>query len=483
VNNIDRLYSTMLGSAGTLDVDMQREIARYATRHEKTQLMVQLVTRRDVDTEVEKELSELNDLVVLSAWASKSTRTSEELRDRMAKEKRAGALKPLAELENMPREVYEHVAKSPAVSIAKVIVRNGSIPKDIRIEKMRFLAGRKQRESYSLLGDFKQLIGGDEELARAALQEATHVAILHAALDVYEPNNTEIVALLGKLKSTLATRRYSYYGSNSLSSILKAVAPLDMTERTKEKFVEFIKEYKAIHGSNSHTWRTSGMSKLYEEFTNPGGGFTGALRKMKEATTLSELEAATAKAKKHALDTHDTILMATALLENPVSSDELLLAHAVGIRGGRKIETLRTLLDAKRYNIAARVLYEDYIHETVDLGEHARPMLIEIARISKEEKKPLPSWFSGMPIVRNDPELAIEVLPWNKLLDLMSTRVGENSSLTSAVRLCISEALGDDTARWNMFEKLGTNYEQTLPDLLTTVELLAQAETPDQETE
>ena len=127
----------------TLDsMTPQQQLAAYhvGMKAADDDILVQLLGRPDLDTEVETLLLGHKSARVIAAWFSRVGRNVEDVERQVKREKRIGVLESIAAQPAMSDVVYEVCAQSNHARVAAVLIDNDDVPQAFRRSAARTLA-------------------------------------------------------------------------------------------------------------------------------------------------------------------------------------------------------------------------------------------------------------------------------------------------------------------------------------------------------
>ena len=221
--NASTLYMTLISIPEPTEENQLRAF-EYAARSKDIPIFLRLLALTNLSTSIEKEISKRSEAELLAVWASKATRTTEELITRFKNESRATLLTQLAERPNLPAELYLTFAKMGKPTISTTLLKNTTVPKEAKIIAAKSaIAGMKgssttQSKVSALFTD------QDPEVVSAALVNTNSLPAVAALVDKV-PSSEYLNAVKQLVKLVTEGREYlgEWYNSNALTSVFKTV--------------------------------------------------------------------------------------------------------------------------------------------------------------------------------------------------------------------------------------------------------------------
>lgn len=485
-NQLKQVYRALLLNEQVPVVpDMQRRIAKFASSCGDTSLIVSLLGRRDVDEELEKELSLSDDLEVLAAWASDSRRTSEDLRERLKGEKRVGALLPLARRRGLPDDVYSALADRNSVRIAEALAENSDAPSKARIQCLEFLAARPTWNSSSTTHELSRWMRSEEDAA-AVIRSAVHINHLRVAVESQfcTAESAEVAASRLKGVAESVDQEYSYSWSMfpvvAVLSVLRKFPLSDDARKACLEVVEMAEESAGSRSSSSYYGaRVPSLERVREAFDPDIEGFDVFLRRLSDDSY--EVRPLADKVFSSAADDTERRLAVEALLSRREVPDDLLRRYFVARDATTAAlgNLFTNLLSEGRVEILAELSQDLFGVDPRTLGfvqQHqlGRDLVLLVSERCRDAEVGLPGWIREL--LRNDrfADLAIEVAQWPELSELLTRSYsGHVSVLSSRVQEILISELGDDEERWSVFSELAGSFSGSLRMLIQTVKTLA----------
>lgn len=236
-NNVSQMYGTLLQSKD-VSLEVQNQVLKYAEKNKDLPLLIKLLQNPSLDKTVEDKISLRGEAEVLEVWASKPNRTNEELLKRFEKEERATLLNQLANKENLPQELYLQFAKLEKPTIGQTLLNNKSVGIEAKkIAASYAIAGLKGSSTTD--GRVKELFEKQEiEVVKEALTKNKSIAALGALVKLAPYSESDkVVNHLRYLIDNHIDSLAEWHNNQAIKSIYKYI-----DTATKQKFRDLIKE-------------------------------------------------------------------------------------------------------------------------------------------------------------------------------------------------------------------------------------------------
>lgn len=470
------MLTTNTDRGDALTPEMQMRIHQYATKTRDGQLLAKLAHYTGLTPEVDALLRASDELVVLTAWATRPGRSGEELSARLLADKRVAALLPLAALADLGDSVYRTIARIDSTKLAEALAGNTSVPLDIRTAKIRQLVVKSPRGAYN-----------------------DHVGGLHKLCRCSGPNTPEQER---KLYETVADH------TKVIPYIIACLAKPYVRESDLDKWIDRLADY---HNFDDRNWQTKTgnlVTALAAQPLSPGqrlrllvnaealvqanvnGWYTHDLRRAVEALgafdenvakAFSELDAATTAeefderlaALKSICSKEDLPKVAAICARNPLAGPVAIMgifAHmnvrddlpklASRLEHSGDVETLTVLME-----LGSR---ENHPPMLVRSLANPDPVLDRYVENVTARGELLPNWFAETPYIKKRPSLMVESLHWSKLAHLIE----KDQSLIKCVEEAMTGRLKDANTAWEALNTLSENFEGSLLDLVGAAQAL-----------
>ena len=460
--NASTLYQTLISSAEP-SVENQLRAFEYAARSKDTPILLRLLALPNLDSNIEEKISKRSEAEILAAWASKSTRTTEELITRFKNESRATLLTQLADKANLPTELYLTFAKMGKPTISTTLLKNASVPKEAKIIAAKSAISGMKGSSTTQSKVSALFTGQDSEVVSAALVHTNSLPAIAALVDKV-PTEQYLNAVNQLVKLVEQGREYlgEWYNSNALTSVFKTVdAP------AKQVLRELIKR-EDVKGSLKYA-SSSVKNLINAPDIDP---IDTAISLIPGETDMNEISALL-KIVQGGGSRYQIKNALQLMIANENSSNQVLVDNV------RELDYNSTPLLVTRIKNDMELLkqiFSGYVDSTIsDLvfiknntfqpnacgdGVDTRELLSEIC------KGNVSNMLSKTKLARIAPK---------ELIMYADVRTSlENLSLTAAE--FINENLGSDDNAWKYFENLLPDWSNSLPALIETSKSFAAEE-------
>jgi DNA-binding phage protein len=223
--NASTLYQTLISSAEP-SVENQVRAFDFATRSKDVNILLRLLALPNLDASIEEKISKRSEAEILAAWASKSTRSTDDLITRFKNESRATLLTQLADKANLPTELYLTFAKMGKPTISTTLLKNSAVPKEAKIIAAKSAISGMKGSSTTQSKVSELFKGQDEEVISMALINTNSLPSVAALIDKV-PTSQHINAVNQVVKLVEEGHQYlgEWYNSNSITTIFKTVEP------------------------------------------------------------------------------------------------------------------------------------------------------------------------------------------------------------------------------------------------------------------
>lgn len=125
-------YRAAVKSAPSIDVNTQKRVFALAKKRADDQLMCGLLARVDLDPEIDEKLGQVTSAKVMTAWFGREGRTSEQIKNRITREKRVTVLEVIASQPGLDAEIYETCSKTEHLRVAAALACNEDASDEVR---------------------------------------------------------------------------------------------------------------------------------------------------------------------------------------------------------------------------------------------------------------------------------------------------------------------------------------------------------------
>lgn len=424
---------------------MQKRVMAYAERHKDIPLMLSLAGLPTLDPEIEAALADRGEAEVLLAWALRPGRTTEQLLARFRKEKRATLLAQLAERPDLPAVLYEELGNHGSVMVAEALVVNDAAPLEVR-KKAAGPALRKIRVSYSATSNVKSLFSGvPSGVVEAAIPAAkTHVH-LEGLVGLVDPQAH--AKLADQFVALLSEDDGSWMSSHAANRVWES-----LVDSSIRKYIQDQVKQQIANGKIAAAWTSYAIDLTKRSVVDP---VSEAISKLSDHSLAApELTAAfTVVVNQGRYQRLREAL--PAAVRNPNLPVSVLLPHAQRCEQEELTALFRRVSDD--YDMVLQLVAQvgaGGFDTALAEGVNGEQLLADL----KARTGDVPHWVLYSGFIESRPTLA---------LSLFNVKTALTSQVTAELsRKTISDRLGDDDRRWEMFERLANEWTGTLPELL-----------------
>jgi hypothetical protein len=478
--SLSQLYLEMLASPGTkVSAEMQKRIVEYAQKRQTTTILAQLAHYPGLTPEVDAILRGYDDLSILTAWATRPGRTSEDLRDRLLGDKRVSALLPLAGQRGLGDEVYQTIARISSAKLAEALAANTGAPIEIRVAKIKEFVSRSPRGAYNRhderLHKICRCTGADTPEQERRLYEAVAdttcvIPYIKACLQRAHVRSQDLDKWIDNLETYYRFDDRAWQQQLGELVVLIGQQPLTATQRLR-----LIEKAKYLADNTRENWHAHGIRRAVESL----GDFDEAVAKAFAALETSEDEATFTERcdiLRGICSPEELPRIASVMARHPHAPVMLSISYLPHFKDRSDIERLTERIDARGdidglLELVRRTENGNYPPHVLRLMQSttATAVLDKYVEALVAVDRPLPAWFVETPYITSRPELAIERMQWT----VLSKAVGKNQRVATMVEHTILEALGTNQESWDAFHTLAEGYDGSLTELLGAAGALA----------
>ena len=187
------LYHTLL-SVPNPNSEVQQRAYEYAKKQNDSAMFIKLLSLENLESEIDKKISQQSDAEVLVTWASKPNRTSKELQERFKKENRATLLGKLAERSDLPKELYLAFAQMQKPTLSLTILGNSAAPVEAKLEAAKYAINGLKSSSTTSSKVSRIFKGQDPKVIQIAISHNKAFGSLEALSALAAPEDSELMA-------------------------------------------------------------------------------------------------------------------------------------------------------------------------------------------------------------------------------------------------------------------------------------------------
>lgn len=476
--SLEKLYQNMLATTdgSSLGIAMQERIYSHCVTRKATDLLVALAKYPSLDPGIDARIKTHDDLNVIVAWATRPNRSSKELAERLLSDKRVAVLKPLAALPGLPAEVYATIAKVNSANLAEILAGNTSVPLPIRIAKIKEHVKRMPRGVYNRHDERLHALCKDPIGPNGEIGVANHAQFMYEAVAETTLVPPYVVACLSKQYirekdldrwiekfEALAANAGSDWG-DQLAKIITMISAQNTDDARLGRLVDKVQTYLNRMGQS---YRTARVQDALNKLVSLDPELETMFRELVESTDPAGSGELVKTIRARAKANEDLVRLAGIVARHahvPVEYGVELLPH---MQRGHEDKTFYARLEAaKDYDTLLRIValanpYGYRPHVLYNIENPKAVMEHMIARC-RQEGKLLPDWAAAVEPISESPEIALEMLTWKRISEL----VGSIPGVVTLMEERILTALGDDPAKWEAFNGLAEGFDGNLEDLL-----------------
>lgn len=182
-------------SAATLDRAAQRRIMDWAVRHKEPAVLALLASRADLDDELDRELGAIGTLAVRRAWLARPGRPAEVILSVIESETRETAFLTLARTPGLSEEVAHAIlSKCSGIRALATIATAPAAPAEVRGEALRRLVVCDGELNGTLREELAELLKGGAAMRRIVFTNAGDNALLQMALTLGDDDDLDVAS-------------------------------------------------------------------------------------------------------------------------------------------------------------------------------------------------------------------------------------------------------------------------------------------------
>ncbi len=441
------VYEALLSHDATPEV--LRRVYAYADRLKDTELLVQITKHPKLDAELEAMLAARSEADVLSAWAGRPGRTTEQLMTRFAKEKRATLLTSLAQRADLPEELYNQLAGSGLATVCEAIALNGAAPLAARVDAAGGIT-RRVKDTYNAPRQIRNLLGDcPQEVIDAAALGSTRFGAITGLIEKVSPQVSVEVAraavpLAAKVEGWNARTLLNEFWSGLKSplarqafkdGVISFIADVDAGNTTLEN--SYLRDFATIDLNDPVTSALNTLEQggSDEEIQLAFNVVTGASYQMRNLAAN--------------LGAKYTCIPVDRFFEYVRYLEPWALQQVVSRLNG-DLSAAARLLDSGDADVFNALIDHGFDFETLVRAIHAR-------------SGNLSYWVHRNPRFHRNTDLVLDLIPVSLALQY------DYGNVSSAAREMILERLGENPERWETFERLAPEWSGNLPGLIDAV--------------
>jgi hypothetical protein len=427
-------------------VEFQRRTLKYAEDTKNVSLMVKLAQLHSLDPEIDAALGKRGEAEVLMYWASRPGRTTEQLVERFAKEKRATLLSELAARTDLTDALYHELSKNTSASVSVALLKNTAAPVEVR-KKAAERAITTVREGYSASSNVASMFRNlPQEVRDHAVMFASTPAQICGLIELLSDKAVRSAATY--LASLMRTKDLGWNARSALELIWDRLE-IDDRKLLQEEMADVAKS--AESSSSQQHAREFANKSLVDPVTE-------AIRQIGVETDPDMIRKLYLVPSNASYQRRRDAFVAA--LRNPNTPFDVLS----GDLRWAEDEDMATLSRRADFNQEAALvllsqngsaaMFETFA-EVLDGEQLLRKLCQPGVRVY---------WAEYTKPVRTNPKFALELFSVDEVL--------HSDFCLEEARRVILERLGDDDKRWQTFQGLAPEWSSTLGSLLDAVDQL-----------
>lgn len=481
---VTSFYDRLITGQSPIDPLLQVRIVEHLVRSKDFSLLGKLAARVDLCPPADALISARNEALVLAGWASRPGRTHDELIARLLAEKRVSTLLPLTKLPDLPEAVYMQIATRRSVKLTEALMVNPSVSAAIKMycidDLVAVLDAKSPWQATELL---EQTAANDPSLLQAISRRSTSPSLVTTILDKVACIDAETVTAIVEHIDDLVEHGNDRRGSDDDMVALLELLAVHHLDEDQLKTLRRAANIVAKRSASSY-WQTSckGAKLLLSASGRDTASLLRDLETSTDAAASSTLLRQLRAIDKAKPDTIDGCLQ-RAIARNTVLPVELVKPFLEQMPGKHEERVLSTWLRRGELSALAEIAAESYGPPYwLESSTDPVPLLRAVVEFVRSRNDVVPGWVLAHPAVLESTDTALQLLPWQYLhqvgtvgwwsLDERETAIPAQRVIDAAQKL-LTERMGTNRDKWEVFLTLANEFEGPLPELLDTVDAIA----------
>jgi hypothetical protein len=447
-----------------VDAVTQEQAYAYALRHKSTDVLVLLANVRNLTPELDAALSEQESVAVLREWANRPGRTTEELLERFAKERRASLLLGLAETPDLPQALYRDLAQRKAPTLNWAMLENPTPDESLKVELATMLGSGLDKISGGVNSKIEPLAHQSDAVFRAFTAQTRNPHVVSALV-----NQLDSDASAARVGSVVAAAMGDTPRPGSPMLFSSAAKLLDSSSKLNLDVVELenrIEQALPMNpaGSKDSYPRENLKARLKTSRARRALDMDALLDDVRSASSLSALNAAisrfdSAMTKVEVYHARDFELAVLVLANPHVDASHVGRFHHYV--GAPRLKSVADRAVSTRNVDVARAACQFALHSSIDLfgtlyAESDEPE--QLLEWLADGLDVAPAWLTNSDVVRENRALALRFLP---IASVMGVK-----QYADNVQAALTERLGDSDKAWETFTSLADEWAGTFDALV-----------------
>lgn len=459
------------------DENFLNQAYSYANKVSDISLIEILAKFVEIDSPVDRMISERTELSVLKIWAARPGRPTEDVLKRFAKESRSTLLLDLAQMEDMPEKFYENLAKRKSIHLAWNLIANPSVSSELKtslaenLGKNTNITNRsihdRVRPLYLLPAEFTLVFlnANSNEKALRVISELAGSSRYTSDPSPWDTSDRSSILLtvLDRLSHivTESNESYSNWDTRSIVSTVCGYENYSDTDTASllAKLESTIKNLP--HDSDLYsTFRSSATNLAKRQVTDFGALLDG----IRTASTPAGISSAVHEYRSvcYSLNaSFDIEAAGRAALGNPNADVNIFRNYAHCLTSATARNIASRAIESDNPELCAEVFARSFSGLSNDLfteffDNSADPTEFVYWLLNKSTQAPY--FMTGSAAFVKNVDLAFKFLPASTVL--------QNSQYSAKVSEVLQETLGSDPESWETFTSLASEWSGSFTDLV-----------------
>lgn len=454
-------------SLSNLSKEIQERIFDYGIKSADYDLLANLASRGDLDTDIDSLLSTVDSANVRVAWAKKPQRTTEELISLVKNEKRVKVLSALASRADSPDEILKAIALHGKGQALESLLLNNNVDIDIKIDAATRY-GKLATDVKRISTQQQITLSNDPFLSNIIAKNTSSLTLAEAALTAAgnragKDSIINFVNLFTNYYHNVSKKDYSSGDYQYLESI---TCSLELTNQTDKELLKAVKNLISLamkeYSQSSSKYYFERIEGLIDRIDNIKEADSDTISILDFAKSVSSPEEKTALTKRLENESIDnSVYLALARNEN-ISASELYDIVDKHNFGWYSYKSLALSLNMLPYDKAGALLLHFHYTDDALLEKTDEPhkVLLEATKLANS-KGEFPYFVLQSKYFTSD---IIKYLP-------VDVFIHENihQNITTSLVDYITAELGNDPRYWDTLASLSEEYEGPFLELISLV--------------
>ena len=449
----------------SVDPEIQRQICRYGQLRNDYGLLAALASRPDLLTEIDEEIGKIDAASVRVAWASRPTRTQEELQKLVAGEKRVKVLAALSAREDLPPALYDAIAKHGRGSALEALIVNKALS-----DETRTLAAQRYAKDFSaktrVPTPVRALLNSDNAIADIIAASTKNFLLASAALEACGPG----VSLDAQRNAVHLSEAFINNNDNDNWTAMMAFECVgDILGKAFDRDDQLLAEFREIclkvSGGKERGYYMTRLKTLAEQLEKmkPSGPPGRDVASMARAINDKDSAQAFINSMEEKMPIQAILAVALNAAFDAKQFLEVLKSNPYSWQGVRDMSWAFPKLSSDK--AAALVVIWSYFDNDEQLQRHPNPsdVLLNAAKMVNTDRR-IPDTLYRSKYITDD---VVDHLPLSIYDNLEN---GIPLQVTERLAKRVISRLGNDQSQWENLNTLSSGFTGSLNDLLDVAE-------------